>query len=175
MRKKSAVLLLFLICYRFVSIAQNDPEFPKGYIMHLKIHNGAVTGFNRYPDLYVGGLQMVPQVTVVPGLLRAGAVAGAFYGDKKVQGLFGPTVSVKLKTIPAGIFGSAGNIHLSLDHLWGTDRQRLIGGGLHADILNRVVVGITAHRDYNLNTWWIQQATGIRISKKHIPVPPFNQ
>ena len=48
-----------------------DPEFPKNeFIMQLRLHNGMVTDFHSAPDLYVGGLQLVPQWTVVENLLR---------------------------------------------------------------------------------------------------------
>ena len=42
-----------------LQFAQTDPEFPKGFIMHLKLHNGMVTNFTSSPDLYVGGVQLV--------------------------------------------------------------------------------------------------------------------
>jgi hypothetical protein len=157
--------ILCLLCSTLVATAQ-DPEFPKNeFIMHLRLHNGMVTDFHSAPDLYVGGLQLVPQWTVVENLLRVGVVAGGFYTNKKLQGLVGPTVSIKLKTFSLKGFGSGGNINLSLDHWWGTDQQRLLGGAINVDLLNFFVPGISVHRDYNLNTWWIQGTVAFRISK----------
>ncbi|MES2647746.1 MAG: hypothetical protein V4717_12765 [Bacteroidota bacterium] len=170
---------LFIIV--FVSIvflgklfAQQDPEFPKGFIMYAKLHNGLVTNFkDDVPDLYVGGIQLVPMVTLVEHKLRGGLIVDGFYTGKKIQAAAGPTIAWKIKTINAGVFGSAANINLSFDHLWGTEDQRLVGGGINADLLNFLLLGITAHRDYQLNTWWLQSSIGLRISKKKKVVEPF--
>ncbi|MCY7291386.1 MAG: hypothetical protein LH615_04310 [Ferruginibacter sp.] len=166
--------LLFLFSTK--TIAQSaDTEFPKGFIMHAKLHNGMITNFKNSPDLYVGGLQFIPQVTLIEHKLRGGFVAGGFYGGKQFEGQFGPTVSVKLKTINAGVFGSAANVHATVDHLWGTGKQKLIGGGLHIDLLNKLVLGFTTHREYQFNTWWLQTAFGIKLSKTKKIKEPFNE
>lgn len=162
---KTALLAVWLLATAAIASAQ-DPEFPaKEFIMHLRLHNGMVTTFKSSSDLYAGGLQLVPQWTVVENRLRIGLVAGGFYTAKKLQGSFGPTVSLKLKTIALKSFGSGGNINLSLDHLWGTGQQRLLGGGLNMDMLNFIVAGISLHRDYRLNNWWLQGTLAFRISK----------
>jgi hypothetical protein len=153
--------------------AQNDPEFPKGFIMYAKLHSGMVTNFKAAPDLYVGGIQLVPMFTVAPHKLRAGIIADGFYTGKKLQAAAGPIVAWKIKTLQAGVFGSAANINLTFDHLWGTEEQQLIGAGINADVLNLLLIGITAHRDYNLNNWWFESSIGIRISKKPKPKEPF--
>jgi hypothetical protein len=162
---------LFAVSMTSVCTAQ-DPEFPaKEFIMHLRLHNGMITNFkSSAPDLYAGGMQLIPQFTVVKNKLRLGAVGGVFYASKNIQALIGPTVSLKLKSINAGIFGSGGNIHLSFDHLWGTKKQRLIGGGFNLDIANKIVLNFTIHRDYKLNSWWLGQGVSFRISKvKKVP------
>jgi hypothetical protein len=168
------ILLLFFVtagnCF-----AQTDTEFPKGFIMYAKLHNGLATKFNGAPDPYTGGLQLVPLVTVIPTKLRAGIIADAFYTSTKWQAAFGPTIAIKLKTINAGVFGSAANVNLTLHHLWGTVKQRFIGGGINADLLNLLLLGLTIDRDYNLNYWQFQTSLGIRISKKKKTVEPFNQ
>lgn len=167
--KRIFFLALFFFFFSY-SHAQNDVEFPKGFIMYAKLHNGMITDFTASPDLYVGGLQLAPQYTVVEHLLRAGVIAGGFYAGKKIQGAFGTSLSLKLKTFNAKLdgasVGSLGNINLMVDHLWGTGKQRLLGGGIIADIGNLITIGITAHRDYGLNNWWFQSEVGIRISKK---------
>ena len=168
-------ILILLTTLSGSIVAQTDPEFPPGFIMHLKVHDGMSTSFRNSNDLFIGGLQLVPQVTAIPNLLRAGIIADGFYTNKNLQAAFGPTISVKLKTFQAGVFGSAGNLHLSVDHLWGTKHQRLIGGGINADLGNLLVFGISAHRDYRLENWWFQNSLGIRISKKPIVKEPFNQ
>jgi hypothetical protein len=163
-----------LVLFAATASAQSDTEFPKGFIMYLKLNNGLVTQFNSSPDLYTGGLHLLPEFTVVEHLLRAGANVGAFYTDKKVQGCAGPLLSLKLKSIKAKEFGTLGNINLTAEHLWGTDEQRLIGAGINLDLLNKLVIGFSAHRDYNLNTWWFQNGIAFRISKKKKVQEPFN-
>ena len=164
---KSAALITLLLLFSFRVFAQ-DPEFPKGeFIMHLNLHSGMVTTFNsNTPDLYTGGVQLVPQYTFITHLMRGGVIADAFYTNKSVQGAFGPTLSIKLKTLMAQPYGSLGNINLSIDHLWGTGRQRLVGGGLNADIANLFMLGISLQKDYGLHNWWLQSNLAFRISKK---------
>ena len=62
-----------------------DPEFPKEFIMHLNVHSGMVTNFDHTPELYAGGIQLVPQYTFVTNLLRGGVIADGFYTDKKIH------------------------------------------------------------------------------------------
>lgn len=167
---RSMVPLILVLHLSSFSFAQSDPEFPKGFIMYAKMHSGMVTDFSSGPDLFTGGIQLAPQVTVVPHVLRAGLIADAFYTSKKIQAAFGPSLSLKLKTFNANMqgaqIGSIGNINLLIDHLWGTGKQRLIGGGVIMDLGNLITVGLTSHRDYQLKTWWFQTEVGIRISKK---------
>ncbi len=170
--KLAAVFVLSLI--RLTAVAQSDPEFPKEFIMHLKLHNGMVTNFTKAPDVYIGGIQVIPQYTIVPKKLRGGIIGDLYYTGKKIQAAFGPTVSYKLKTFRAAPFGSVGNVHVSIDHLWGTNKERLFGGGINADLGNKLVLGLAVHRDYNLNTWWLQNTLGIRISKVKKTPEPFN-
>ena len=129
-------ILLLLVCCK--ALAQQDTEFPREFIMHLKLHNGMVTNFKGgSPDMYAGGIQLIPQYTIVPKLLRGGVIVDGFYTGKKLQAAVGPTLSIKLKTLHVNPFGSAGNIHINIDHLWGTEHQRLLGGGINADIGDR--------------------------------------
>ncbi|MEO7768555.1 MAG: hypothetical protein ABIS01_14090 [Ferruginibacter sp.] len=173
---KFVSIKIILLFFSFQLRAQDqDPEFPREFIMHLKLHNGMVTNFrSTSPDGYIGGLQLVPQYTIIPHLVRAGVIFDGFYAGKKLQGAAGPTLSIKLKTLQAKPFGSAGNIHINFDYLWGTEKQRLIGGGINADIGNRLVLGLTLHRDYNLNNWWLQNSLGLRISSIKKKIEPFN-
>jgi len=174
---KKAVVAILLALFSISVSAQQDPEFPKGeFIMHLNFHSGIVTGFNNAPEPFVGGIQLIPQYTFVANLLRGGAIVDGFYTNKSLQGAIGPTLSIKLYTIKAQPFGSLGNINLSFDHLWGTGSERLLGGGVNADLGNLVVVGISLQRDYHLDNWWIQSNFALRISKikKSKPIGSHN-
>ncbi len=153
--------------------AYSQTEFPKETIVHVRLHSGMVSNPQTGSPLFVGGLQVIPQVTLVPGRLRGGLSAGGFYSAKQVEGSFGPTVSLLLRSFKGGFFGTLGNVHLNADHLWGTGRQRLAGGGLNLDLLNKLVVGLSAHRDYRLNNWWVQSGIAIRISKAPVPKESF--
>ena len=163
--KKIIPLMLLSLYSLQLSAQQSDTEFPKEFIMHLKLHNGMVTNFTNAPDQYIGGIQLVPQYTLVKNKIRGGIIADGYFTGKKFQAAFGPTISFKLKSIKLKPFGTGGNIHLNIDHLWGTNKERLIGGGINIDLANKIVLGLTVHRDYNLNTWWFQNTLGIRISK----------
>lgn len=174
--KKCLILLLVFFCVFYVECtAQSMTEFPKGYVLHAKIHNGMLTQFNSSPDVYTGGFQLIPQWTVLPGHLRLGAIAGGMYTAKQLEAQLGATVSIKLKEVPAAVFGSAGNVHLTFDYIAGTGKQQLLGGGIHVDVLNKLVLGITTHRDVALNNWWLQTSLGIRLSKIKKTKEPFNQ
>lgn len=164
------MVLLATCGVRVLGQSTVDTEFPEGFILYGRLHSGMVTNFHSSPDLFVGGIQVVPQVAVVPHLLRAGVVAGTFFTNSKMQGEFGPLVAVKLKTFFVNLqgtrAGSLGNLQLQLDHLWGTGRQRLMGGGIIFDAGNLITAGMTGHRDYRLKTWWFHTQIGVRISKK---------
>ena len=105
--------------------------------------------------------------------LRGGVIFGGFYSYSEINGLIGPTLSLKLTELQGGHFGSLGNLHLNVDHLWGTDKQRLAGAGINLDLLNKLVVSLTAHRDYKWDQWWIQTGIAFRISKVKKPKETF--
>lgn len=157
--------VIFCLLLWCLPAAAQVTEFKKEGILHLRIHNGMVTNFKSAPDLYVGGLQLAWQYGVIPGKLRLGATAGGFYTNKQVQGLVGPTGSLLLKSFKASEFGTAGNLHLSFEHLWGSEKQKLVGGGFHADVLNKLVLGLTTHYDYEWENWWIQTVIAIKLGK----------
>ncbi|MEO5595134.1 MAG: hypothetical protein ABIR15_16525 [Chitinophagaceae bacterium] len=146
--------------------AQKDPEFPKGWVMYLQEHHGIATNFTTSPDLFISGLRLSPQATIVPGLLRLGGTAGAIFNNKKFDGTFGPNAVVKLATMGAPGKGSILNVQLQAEYLWGTNHQKLIGGLLHIELIQLLVVGLSAHRDYGLNTWWFQGGIGYNLLHK---------
>jgi hypothetical protein len=161
---KKLILSAFITCM-IVQLQAQDTEFPKEWEVQLKLTNGMVTNFKGYaPDMYTGALGLAPQYAVIPHKLRIGAAAMLLYNNKKFGGLFGPSAAFKLKSIGTQLFG-VGNIHLQLEHLWGTDQQRLLGGGPFVELGHKLLIGITAHRDYHLNSWWFQSAIGIKLNK----------
>jgi len=175
MTKHTFLISLFYCIISLNVFGQNATEFPTGYVLHAKIHNGMLTRFNSEPDQYTGGFQLVPQWTVVPGHWRIGLIAGAMYSAKKIEAQLGATMSIKLKNFGANVFGTAGNTNVSLDYIAGTGKQQLIGGGIHLDLFNKLLLGITAHRDVTLNSWWFQTSFGVRINKIKKIKEPFNE
>ena len=156
------VFTLMILC----AAAQNNPEFPRGAVLYLQAKDGMVTRFSPSPELFVASLGINPQVTVVPGYLRVGGTAEGDYTSKKVEGLFGPNIAVRLATLSAKNLGSILNLQLQLDHLWGTNSRRLIGGSLQTEIGQAFQIIISAHRDYGYNTWWFRGGIGYNIIRK---------
>ena len=154
----------------------NDTEFRKGWVNYLKLENGVISNFkSSSPDLYVGGLQLNPQITVVEHKLRIGATAGFVYADKKIAGLFGPSLALKLKSFNLKNLAGLANLQLIAEHNWGTEKQRLVGGGIGLELLQKAILVLTTHRDYKLNSWWIQAHVGFRLNKEKTKTPEFNQ
>lgn len=170
LRQKQLLLSCLLTAASVAAAAQT--EFPKEFIAHLKLSTGLISRPSS-PGLFVGSLQVIPQYTLVPHRLRGGLVAGAFYSARKGDGLLGPTVSLKLSEFTGGYFGSLGNLHLNAEHLWGSNSQRLVGGGLNLDLLNKLIVGLSYHRDYHFGSNWWQSAIAFRLSKVKKPKETF--
>ncbi len=165
---KNLILLIAFLFYAGLISAQSnqDPEFTKGFILLGKLNNGFTSGFKSYtPDLYLGGLGLNPQITVAENVLRIGVNAGMTYNNKKLSGLFGPMLALKIKTLDTKYMGSYANIHLLAEANWGTSKQQMAGGGLAVELFKKIHLGITAQRDYYFNTWWFQSFIGVSLSK----------
>jgi hypothetical protein len=171
----SFLICLFICLHGHSQEDPNDTEFRKGWTTYLKLDNGVVSNFRAYPDLYVGGMQINPQVTVVVHRLRVGANAGFVYTNKKFSALFGPSVAFKLTSMNLKNLAGLANLQLIGEHNWGTDKQRLAGLGIGLELLQKAIVSITTHRDYKLNSWWIQAHLGIRLKKDKSTTPEFNR
>ena len=148
-------------------------EFAKELIGHIKLSSGLITAPKPLPAIFQGSIQMIPQYTIIPFHLRGGVVAAVAYAARKVSGLFGPTISYKITELKGSYFGSIGNLHITAEHLWGTNQQRLVGGSVNLDLLNRIVIGLSAHRDYNLASWWLATSFALRISPTKKPIETF--
>jgi hypothetical protein len=155
--------------------AQKDPEFPKGWVLYMEVQQGLATNFTYSPDLYTGGLQLSPQVTIIEQKLRIGADAGLVYTNKQFSGTFGPKVTYKITTLNVKEFGSILNLQLEAAHLWGTNKQKLIGGAVKAEIGQLLLTGLTVYREYQFNYWWFQWGFGFNLAhkKKGPPVDPL--
>lgn len=169
------LLTAWLLVFYLLTNAQVT-EFKKGWTTEARLQTGAVTNFKaNSSDIFTGGLLLTEHVTVAPGRLKAGAIAGLIYLDKKFQGLFGPELLLNIHTFNAGELGSIGNLHLSASWLFGTEHEQLVGGGIHVSLLNLITIGLTGHRDYKQNEWWLQSVVSFRLSKIKKTPEPFNQ
>jgi len=171
---------IFIFCFLFPCIyafAQNpdDTEFRKGSVLYLKLDNGVVSNFQAAPDLFTCGILFNPQFTVVENKLRIGVNGGFAYTNKKINGLIGPAVVFKLKSLDFKKMAGLANLQLIAEHTWGSNRQRLIGGGIGLEVLQKALLLITVHRNYKLNNWWMQTHIGINLKKNKSKTPEFNQ
>ncbi len=166
-----------IVCFTTTAFAQKktDTEFRKGYILLLKINNAVVTNFHSAPDLYAGGLALNPQFVVAEHVLRLGANAGFVYTNKKLSGIFGPMLALKIKNFDLKNLAGLANLQLIAEANWGTDKQQMAGGGLALEVLQKAQLSFTVQRDYNLNSWWLQTHIGIKLNKKKKTTPIFNQ
>jgi hypothetical protein len=168
--------VVFFLIFSGAAFGQTlDTEFQKGYLLLFKINNGVVTNFHNAPDLYAGGLSLNPQFTVKEHLLRLGANAGFVYTNKKLSGLFGPMLALKMKNFNLSSLAGLANLQLIAEANWGTDKQQMAGGGFGLDILQKAQLNFTLQRDYNLNSWWLQTHIAIKLNKKKTSVPIFNR
>ena len=173
MRKIFYLVLLFFSCPKLY--AQDDFEFPKGWVLNLENFQGATTQFNNTPDLYLTELRLSPQYTVVPTLLRVGGSAGVVFNNKVLSGLFGANLAFKIKTVNVKNFNaSILNIQWIVEHLWGTQQQRLIGTGLKIELAQLLLLSLTGDRDYHLNNWRFQVGLGINFIRNKVPKDPLS-
>ncbi|MBZ4188808.1 hypothetical protein [Niabella beijingensis] len=174
--KTSALLLVLFFFSSAAAQTKQVTEFTRGGILLVKLNNGFTTGFRSVtPDLYTGGLALSPQITVVVNRLRLGANAGMVYNNKRISGLFGPAAALKLADLrtqkPMAL--AFGNIQLLAEANWGTHRQRMAGGGIGLELLQKIQIGITAQRDYHLNQWWFQSFIAYQFNKTRKVQPQF--
>ena len=134
--------------------------------MYLEAQQGMSTTFDNAPDLYLFSLGISPEATIVPGHLRLGARAALLYAYKDISAVVGPKLAWKLKTFNLGQFGSLFNLQLQLEHLWGSDNQRLVGGGPVIEAGQILSFSLTAHRDYHFNYWWFRTGIGFNLLHK---------
>lgn len=174
----TAILFAFFLTTALGASAQDDNppiEFPKEWAGYLRLQTGFISQNRPSAALFTGGVQGMVLYGFWPHRMRGGVVAGGYYAAGNIDGMIGPTVSVLLKEIGPKYFGSVGNIHLSGEYLFTTTKTRLLGGGVHLDLLNRLMLGLTAHRDWDQRQWWVQTAIAFRLTKPRLAKETFPQ
>jgi len=164
--KSNFIILLLLIAN--MTLAQK--EFNKGWVLNLEVAQGLTTKFDNSSDLYSGELRFSPEYTLIEQRLRVGFVPALNYNNKIIFGTFGPHISINLKTIQIKkLNSSVGNIQWIIEHLWGTQNQKLVGTGLKIELGQTILLSLLTHRDYALNYWRFQFGIGYNFIYKHIP------
>lgn len=159
--------ILLVILLRQSALAQ---EFPKGFSMPIELGQG----FNQPSGtpLYLLTLQAVPQVTLIPGHLRLGAVVGGFYPATTVGVLAGPRLTLKLLEGPSLLSASSFNLHLITEFLWGTapaNGRQLLGGGIGLGSSDLATLSLKLHRDLQQSATWFQVCIGYNPRKRTPP------
>lgn len=167
--KKHYIMLTVILGFG-LSTASNAQQFAKGWTFPTELAQGIQT-----PNGYVGSLQFTPSITIVEKSLRLGAGVGTIFNGSKFDAYAGPRLSIKLKGgLP--IISSADNAtaFLFLEHFWGTNNIKLVGGGIGLEIFETIVLSVKTHYNYELNNYLIQTGIGINLFAKKESNDPFN-
>ncbi|WP_247233436.1 hypothetical protein [Telluribacter sp. SYSU D00476] len=144
----------------------------------------AGSGFNQpqgSPKLYLATLQIAPQYTVVPGLLRAGATGGGFYQGSQFGWLGGPRVTLKVLEGPRVLTASSYNIHLLGEYLFGTrsgaeSSRQWLGGGVGLELDDLFGISLKLHRDQRQPVTYFQFGVSFNPTKPRIqPFTPVTE
>lgn len=161
--KKSLFILLL-----FYSTQVSAQEFDK----HSRALNlEFIQGFTKpktLPELYLADLRLSYQYTIVPRLIRLGLTGGARYNNQHLSAIAGPELALKLTDFKTNL-GTLANLQLLLEHLWGTEHQKLLGGGLRLAIGNTLLLSARTHRDYALKYWSLGFGIGLNFIKEKVP------
>lgn len=163
--------LLFLLLGLGVGRSGWAQDFPKNFSVLIELGQG----FNRPvggPPLYLLTLQAVPQVTLIPGHLRLGAVVGGFYPGARVGVLAGPRLTLKVLQGPPVLSATSFNVHVLGEFLWATAPGRgrqLLGGGIGLGSSDLVAVSFKLHRDLIRPSTWFQFGLSYNPAKSKTP------
>jgi hypothetical protein len=142
-----------------------QPEFPAGWRFPVTLSQG----FVGKGEFYAGSATIAALYTVVPGSLRAGAVAGPALVVGQLRGMGGVHLAWRVKTFNTSL-GSWGNGQLVAEHLWLTNEQALLGGGVVVEAGELVLVGLKGYWSYqpqsDRHPGWFQFSMGLNVFKK---------
>lgn len=163
MKKPLLVLLLIVLCYRV-----SGQNFTEKKVIPLEFAQGLISA-PGLPELYVGQLTVSPQWGL-GGTLRAGITVGGFYAARRLNGLAGPRIALKVFQFSKVFTAETGNLHLSADYLFGTGNQQLLGGGIHADLAELLILSLNYRRDLHNRANWFQFGIAYHLSRAKIPI-----
>lgn len=161
---KSALLFL-LLAY---SSAASGQDFREKWVLPVGLSQGFIKS-RATPELFVGQLSLAPQWKLVDRTLRAGLLAGGFFTAGKVYGLAGPQLALKVARLGNVFTADVGNLHLTAHYQLGTGRQQLVGGGVHADLAEILLLSLTYQRDVHNRANWFQVGIAYHLFREKIP------
>ncbi len=162
MKNPLLFLGLIILCYRVTG-----QDFTEKKVIPLEFSQGLISAPGS-PELYVGQITVSPQFRL-GGPLRAGITAGGFYTARRLSGLAGPRIALKVVQLPKLFTAETGNLHVSADYLFGTGGQQLLGGGIHADIAELLILSLNYRRDLHTPANWFQFGIAYHLSRAKIP------
>ena len=159
-------LLIILFFLPLAIIAQEDPEFPRGGVFYLSAQHGVKTGFDENPDLFVGGVGISGQITLIPSHLRGGFYGDLAFTNKRFTFLVGPKLAWKIKTFQVKPLGSVFNLQLQAEFLKGSFGEKLLGGSVGLEIFQLFMIQVMTHRDLENQDWWFRAGLGWNLLHK---------
>jgi hypothetical protein len=153
--------LTLLVCF-FLCVKSSAQQFADGWCFPFELSQGIHT-----PTGYVGSAQFTPSVTIVKKYVRLGASVGTLFNGHQFDFIGGPKIIIKLKEVLPLISKSPNaSVYCFVEHLWGTNNYKLIGGGLGLDVFENFVFSVKAHYDYEYKSVLIQTGIGINLFRK---------
>ena len=162
---KKPLLFLLLVVLRYRATGQ---DFTEKKVIPLEFSQGLIS-VPGSSELYVGQLTVSPQWRL-GGSLRAGITAGGSYASRRLNGLAGPRIALKVLQLPKIFTAETGNLHLSADYLFSTGGQQLLGGGIHADLAELLILSFNYRRDLHNPANWFQFGIAYHLSREKIPI-----
>jgi hypothetical protein len=161
---ESALLFLLLV----LSSGASGQDFNEKRVLPIELSQGFIKS-RATPELFVGQVSLAPQWKLIDRKLRAGLVAGGFFTAGKVYGLAGPQMALKIAQLGKVFTTDVGNIHLTANYQLGTKRQQLVGGGIHADLAEILLLSLRYQRDVHNQANWFQVGLAYHLFRKKIP------
>lgn len=162
--KKNALFLLLLA----LSLSASGQDFNEKMVLPIELSQGFIKS-RATPELFVGQLSLAPQWKLIDRTLRAGLIAGGFFTAGNIYGLAGPQLALKIARLGKVFTADAGNVHLSANYQFGTRQQQLVGGGIHADLAEILILSLKYQRDVHNQANWFQFGIAYHLFREKIP------
>lgn len=161
--------LLFAFTFIFVItnsvFSQNKTkEETLGFAIPFEIGQGFNAAKSYSPQLlYLASLYIKPSYTFSGNKFGIGATGMLAYTENKVSAFGGPQAFLKI--YPLGSPGALPlfKIYLTGDAMWGSEGQRLFGGGLEFRA-NPIFVSLNARQENKSKSFWFDASAGLNLN-----------